>query len=137
MAYGMTDRRRTRPSARRSPAGFTLIELLVVVAIMGILAAIAIQAMARYRQQAYDAAAIHDLANAVKAEEAYYATYEIYVSFTANGPTNNAVPPMVISGTVQLQMTAATESFQGTATSTRGSGKIFSYDSVTDTFVSN
>ena len=37
------------------------------------------QAMSRYRQQAYDAAAIHDLANAVKAEEAYYATNQTYV----------------------------------------------------------
>ena len=136
MPYGMTDRL-AASATRRASGGFTLIELLVVVAILGVLAAIAIQAMARYRQQAYDAAAIHDLANAVKAEEAYYATYEVYISFTANGPTNNAVPPMVISGTVKLEMTAATESFQGTATSTRGSGKIFSYDSITDTFISN
>jgi Tfp pilus assembly protein PilE len=110
---------------------------LVVVAILGILAAIAIQAMNRYRQQAYDAAAIHDLANAVKAEEAYYATNDVYITFTANGPANVSVPPMVISGTVKLQMTAATESFQGTATSTRGSGKTFSYDSITDTFLSD
>jgi prepilin-type N-terminal cleavage/methylation domain-containing protein len=133
----MTARRRAVRPARGARAGFTLIELLVVVAILGILAAIAIQAMNRYRQQAYDAAAIHDLANAVKAEEAYYATNDVYITFTANGPANVSVPPMVISGTVKLQMTAATESFQGTATSTRGSGKTFSYDSITDTFLSD
>jgi type IV pilus assembly protein PilA len=133
----MSDSRRGNPLGRRSQSGFTLIELLVVVAILGILAAIAIQAMSRYRQQAYDAAAMHDLANAVKAEEAYYATNEAYISFTASGPANITVPPMAISGTVKLQMTAAPESFEGTSTSTRGSGKTFSYDSITDTFVSN
>jgi hypothetical protein len=44
---------------------------------------------------------------------------------------------MAISGTVTLDMTAATESFEGTATSSRGTGKTFSYDSITDTFLSN
>jgi type IV pilus assembly protein PilE len=134
----MTETRRARwRHPRRCDRGFTLIELLVVIAIIGVLAAIAIQAMSRYRAQAYDAAAIHDLANAVNAEEAYYATNEIYVSFTASGPANVSVPQMSVSGTVTLQMVAATESFQGTATSSRGSGRIFSYDSITKTFVSN
>jgi prepilin-type N-terminal cleavage/methylation domain-containing protein len=127
-------------AAVRSPRGergFTLIELLVVVAIIGILAAIAVQAMHRYRQQAYDAAAIHDLANAVKAEEAYYATHQTYVSFTANGPTTVAVPQTAVSGTVTVTMTGDNLTFSGTSTSNRGTGKIFSYDSITDTFLSN
>jgi prepilin-type N-terminal cleavage/methylation domain-containing protein len=133
----MTMGQHVGPQPLRSSSGFTLIELLVVVAILGVLAAIAIQATSRYRQQAYDAAAMHDLANAVKAEEAYYATNSAYVTFSASGPTNLAVPAMAISGTVTLAMTAATDSFEGTATSSRGSGKTFSYDSISDTFVSN
>lgn len=128
----------TAPPPAPQQAGFTLIELLVVVAIIGVLAAIAVQAMSRYRQQAYDAAAIHDLANAVKAEEAYYATNSQYVTFSASGPANLSSPvPMVVSGTVTLSMVASSnESFDGTSTSSRGS-KVFSYDSASDTFVSN
>jgi len=124
-----------RQSTRQ--AGFTLIELLVVVAIIGILAAIAMQAMSRYRQQAYDAAAIHDLASAVKAEEAYYATNQTYVSFNGSGPSVVSVPETSISGTVSLTVVGDAMSFMGTATSSRGTGRVFSYDSITDTFVSN
>jgi hypothetical protein len=78
---------------------------------------------------------MHDLASAVKAEEAYYATNEKYVSFTATGPMIIDVPETVVSGTVQLTMTAGTESFQGSASSTRGTGKTFKYDSITDTYL--
>ena len=133
---GMTTRVE-QGAGRPQQAGFTLVELLVVVAIIGILAAIAMQAMSRYRQQAYDAAAIHDLANAVKSEEAYYATYQAYISFSATGPTTVAIPQTAVSGTVSLNMIAGTEEFQGSATSTRGSGKVYSYDSITDTYISN
>lgn len=109
----------------------------MVVAIIGILAAIAMQAMGRYRQQAYDAAAIHDLANAVKAEEAYYATFQTYITFSAVGPTSVTTPATSISGTVTVSMVGDTASFTGTASSSRGTGRVYAYDSISDTFVSN
>lgn len=134
----MREGQRIKSSGLVSEAGFTLVELLVVVAIIGILAAIAMQATSRYRAQAYDAAAVHDLANAVRAEEAYYATFQQYVVVDAAGPTTVSVPPLAVSGTVSVKMTPETvESYQGTATSSRGSGKIYTYDSITDTIVGN
>jgi prepilin-type N-terminal cleavage/methylation domain-containing protein len=134
----MTEGWRTTHRAPRSAAGFTLVELLVVIAIIGILAAIALQAMSRYRQQAYDAAAVHDLANAIKAEEAYYATFEVYRAINATGPTTVAVPQLAVSGTVTIKMVPDSgEHFHGTSTSDRGTGKIYSYDSITDTIVGN
>jgi prepilin-type N-terminal cleavage/methylation domain-containing protein len=138
ISRSMREGQRIKSSGLMPEAGFTLVELLVVVAIIGILAAIAMQATSRYRAQAYDAAAIHDLSNAVTAEEAYYATFQQYVGVDVAGPTTVSVPPLAVSGTVSLKMTPETvESFQGTATSSRGSGKIYTYDSITDTIVGN
>lgn len=126
-----------RGGASSRNAGFTLIELLLVVAIIGVLAAIAIPTMSRYRQQAFDARAIHDLANAINAEEAHYATYQTYISFTAVGPTTMSIPVLAVSDTVTVSIIGTTESFEGTATSAQGTGKVYGYDSITDTIVSN
>jgi prepilin-type N-terminal cleavage/methylation domain-containing protein len=115
--------------------GFTLIELLVVVAILGILAAIAIQMVNRYRAAAYDALAMHDLGNAVNAEEAYYATNASYITFSATGPGLVDIPGVAVSSTVTLDVVGDAESFAGSAVSDRGTGKVFRYDSITDTFV--
>jgi type IV pilus assembly protein PilA len=117
--------------------GFTLIELLTVVAIIGVLAAIAMQEYAKYRQSAYDARAIHDLGNAANAEEAYFATNFSYVAFTAVGPTQVNVPGLMVSDTVSLAVEVNPGSFVGTSISSRGSGKVFKYDSVLDTIASD
>jgi prepilin-type N-terminal cleavage/methylation domain-containing protein len=128
---------RAQHEDRAQQGGFTLIELIVVVAIIAVLAAIAIQAVAQYRASAYDARAMHDLGNAVHAEEAYFATHSTYVSFAAVGPGQVSVPGVAVSGTVHIEMIGDDENFEGSAVSERGSGKTFAYDSVTDTFVND
>ena len=116
--------------ARRHDKGFTLIELLVVVAIISILAAIAIPQFAMYRQKGYDAHAESDVRNAATAEEAVYATRGGYVTLGATGPAKpSTLPGLVISSTVTLQMTAAGQTFSGSATSSQGSGVTCKWDS--------
>lgn len=116
-------------SRERNHQGFTLIELLVVVAILGILAAIAIAQFDTYRQKGFDARANHDLRAAATAEEAYYATNQVYLA----GPlATGFLPGFVLSPTVSGAIDVVTGGepyFSGTAKSSGGTGKTFSYDS--------
>jgi prepilin-type N-terminal cleavage/methylation domain-containing protein len=114
---------------RTASAGFTLIELVAVVAIIGILAALAIQQFAGYRQRSFDAQAQSDLRNAVTAEEAYYAMHRIYKSGSDTGPgPSSFLEGLVLSPTVSVSMRAIGDSFTGTAESNAGS-RAFGYDS--------
>ena len=61
-----------------SNRGFTLLELMVVIAVVGILAAIAIQQFSLYRSRATDASMRSDLKNAALAMESYYGEFLDY-----------------------------------------------------------
>jgi len=71
MRIGLVNRKSTS-------SGFTLLELIVVVAVLGILAAIAIQQFAIYRSRVVDAAMRSDLKNAALAMESYYGEFLEY-----------------------------------------------------------
>jgi len=64
-------------------AGFTLLELLVVIAVLGILAAIALQNVSTYRKRSVDASMRSDLRNAAMAMESYYGEFLGYPSSEA------------------------------------------------------
>ncbi|MBI1818545.1 MAG: prepilin-type N-terminal cleavage/methylation domain-containing protein [Deltaproteobacteria bacterium] len=115
--------------AKRSN-GFTLIELLVIVAVIGILSAIAIQQFTSYQKRGYDAQAHSDLRNAVTAEEAYFATAQLYKTGTDAAPGSSSfLDGLRISPTVTLVMTAnGSAGFSGTAHSSKGS-RTLAYDS--------
>jgi prepilin-type N-terminal cleavage/methylation domain-containing protein len=60
--------------------GFTLVELMIVVAIIGILAAIAIPQFSKYRQRAFNSAALSDAKNLRTDVEGYYSEWFHYPS---------------------------------------------------------
>ncbi len=102
----------------------------MVIGIIGILAAIAVPAYSEYRRRAYDAAAIHDLGNAIVAEEAYYASHNRYAGGIAiTGPGQVPVPGFVVSAHVELTVDTVDDSFVVTATSDLGTGVIYEFDS--------
>jgi len=115
------------PSCRNQ--GFTLIELLTVVAIIGVLAAIAIPQFMIYRQRSYDATAQSDLKNAASAEEAYYISNYLYVTCSGVPDCKSKLPGYDGSHGVNIELTAASDSFTGTSSHTMGSGRVWSFDS--------
>jgi type IV pilus assembly protein PilA len=116
----------------RECGGFTIVELMVVVGLIGILAAIALVNFAGYRQRAHDARAMHDLGNAITAEEANYATKFEYVSVPeVVGPSNVGTPGFAVSAHVRLRVDAEEVHFTVQATALLGTGITYEYDSMT------
>jgi type IV pilus assembly protein PilA len=108
--------------------GFTLLELLVVIAIVSILSAIAVPQFSAYRKRSFDVRAREDLHNVAIAEEAYFLDSEHYQS-CANDQCSILPGIAALSKGVTLGITAAADSFTGTATHASGTGKVFTWDS--------
>lgn len=114
--------------ARVANAGFTLLELLVVIAVLGILAAIAIQNLATHRARAIDASMRSDLRNAALAMESYYGEFLAYPS------TDTALSLIGYRKTnlVTLTISLTTPStYTLTAARPAGSKPSFTFDSTT------
>jgi prepilin-type N-terminal cleavage/methylation domain-containing protein len=120
-----------KPSKRANlpaDAGMTLLELLVVVAVVGILAAIAIQQVSLYRARAVDVSMRSDLKNAALAMESYYGEFLEYPNTQAAillvGYRNTSGVSLTISVT-------SPSTFTLTAARPNGSQVSFTYDSTT------
>jgi prepilin-type N-terminal cleavage/methylation domain-containing protein len=113
--------------AIRNSKGFTLIELLVVVAIIGILAAIAIPQFAIYRQRAFDSRAQSDLRNAATAEEDLYAAGTGYKPCATAAICATTLLGLAVSTGTNMAMSANTQDFSGTASSTGGTARVWTY----------
>ncbi len=117
-------------SAKTTPAnaGFTLLELMVVVAVVGILAAIAIQQFSLFRSRATDAAMRSDLKNAALAMESYYGEF---LDYPASLSAIQIVGYRKTSGmTLTINVTSPT-TFTLTAAMPNGTQPSFIYDSTT------
>ena len=109
--------------------GFTLIELLTVVAIIGVLAAIAIPQFFTYRQRSFDSTAQADLKNLASAQEAYYINNYVYLNCSGTVDCKTKLPGYDGSNGVSIAMTAAQDSFTGTSSHSKGTGRIWTFDS--------
>ncbi len=114
--------------------GFTLIELLVVVAIIGMLAAIAMQSFWAYRARGFESQVMSDLRNAATANDAWFAgtTPSVYMpagvfvtgtppGFTATaGVTVTALAPGATTFVLTAQHANCTNAPTWTFTSATG-----------------
>jgi type IV pilus assembly protein PilA len=118
-----------QPLKATSPeAGFTLLELIVVVAVLGILAAIAIQQFSLFRARAMDATMRSDLKNAALAMESYYGEFLDY-------PTSLSAIQLVgyrkTNGVTLTVSVTSPQSFTLNAAMPNGTQPSFSFDSTT------
>jgi prepilin-type N-terminal cleavage/methylation domain-containing protein len=111
-----------------SNKGFTLLELMVVVAVVGILAAIAIQQFSLYRSRATDANMRSDLKNAALAMESYYGEF---LDYPASVSAIQLVGYRKTNGvTLTISLTSPT-TFTLTAATPNGTQPSYTFDSTT------
>ena len=124
----MLIQRPCKQPGRKRDAGFTLLELLITVAILGILAAVAIQNVSLYRARSIDSSMRSDLRNAAMAMESYYGEF---LTYPASPSTLLLIGYRRTSG-VTLTINIATPStYTLTAARNSGSQPSFTYDSST------
>ena len=115
--------------------GFTLLELLAVMTIISILSLFAIPQYRDYKKRAYDLRAQYDLRNVATAEELYYLEEETYLS-CSNEECSNLPGINRLSEGVKLNIqTSEEDSFQGEASHSKGTGKVFKWNSNAGGFI--
>lgn|SRR5262245_42847261 len=124
----MTSGRSSNHTLMPAAAGMTLLELLVVIAVVGILAAIAIQQFQLHRARAVDASMRSDLKNAAMAMESYYGEFLEYPNTTSSillvGYRNTSGVTLTITVT-------SPSTFTLNAARVNGSQPSFTFDSTT------
>ena len=106
----------------------TLLELLVVTAVLGILAAIAIQEFSLFRARAVDASMRSDLKNAAIAMENYYGEVLAYPTTEASIILYGYRKTSGVTMTINL---TSPSSYNLTAAKPSGSQASFTFDSTT------
>jgi prepilin-type N-terminal cleavage/methylation domain-containing protein len=97
-----------RLEARRNENGFTLIEMLIVIVVLGILASIVVFGVAKFRDDAADAACAADLKTVSVAVDAYMAQQTgtpavadlVSKKYLKAAPTNIGTVTVATDGTV-------------------------------------
>src|SRR6476646_4484378 len=111
-----------------SNRGFTLLELMVVIAVVGILAAIALQQFSLYRSRATDAAMRSDLKNAALAMESYYGEF---LDYPASVNALRLVGYRNTNGVTLTINVSSPSSFTLNAATPNGTQPSFTFDSTT------